>query len=450
MKKINFIKLIILTIIFLGLIAIGIFFLIKLQQTTEPQPVTKIISERPTKFGLYTDDWEILTDTVKNGDFLGTILNKYGITALQIDKIAKQSSDTFRTTFIHVGQPYFVFSHPEDSLNRAKYFVYENSRTRYTRYNFSNPDSIIIEKFIRDIDTVECNASGIITSSLWNALIAQGYCWNLAIALSQTFAWTVDFYALQKGDWFKIVYDDLFVDGVSIEQPMIKTGVFCHAGRELWSIPFQANDTSEVSFYDTVGKNMKSKFLKAPLKYSRISSRYSNARMHPIFHRPTEHLAVDYAAPCGTPIYAACDGTITVRGWDAGGGNYIKIRHNAVYSTIYMHLSSFANYQVGAYVLQGEVIGYVGSTGWSTGCHLHYEIHENGRKIDPLFFKPPAAEPLDSSNLPRFNIEKQKWINKLNNIKVYKDMEEKQKDVFMERFNLSKKTLPIVDKKYDF
>lgn len=401
------------------LLSLGIIvFILLLTQETKKRNFCLIPYTPEEKFGLFLYQWNVHTDTVKQEDLLGTILLEHGISGQQIDKISKQSTDSLKATFIHVGRPYHIFYDTIiNNVPQMKYFVYENNLTKYTRYDFTNPDTIIINKQNKQIDTLELTAYGVIKSSLWQALIDKGYSWNLAIALSQTFAWTVDFYSLQEGDWFKIVFDDLIVDGKSIEMPEIKAGLFFHGNRELWSIPFKVNDSSKISFFDTIGNSMRKTFLKAPLKYTRISSRYSNARMHPIFHRPTEHKATDYAAPCGTPIFAASDGTITSRGWRGGAGNMITIRHNSIYTTVYMHMSQFGKYQVGDYVLQGETIGYVGSTGWSTGCHLHYEIHENGCKIDPLKFDPPAAEPIDSANMPRFNKEKQIWINKIKNIK---------------------------------
>jgi murein DD-endopeptidase MepM/ murein hydrolase activator NlpD len=147
---------------------------------------------------------------------------------------------------------------------------------------------------------------------------------------------------------------------------------------------------------------MRKTFLLAPLEYTHISSRYSHARMHPIWQTVGEHLAVDFSAPSGTPVYAASDGTITTRTFQSGAGNYVVIRHNSVYSTVYMHFSKFGEYNVGDRVNQGDIIGYVGSTGWSTGPHLHYEVHENGKKIDPLTFEPPPAEPVDSAHMGTF------------------------------------------------
>ncbi len=371
------------------------------------------------KYGIPVDDYMVIVDTVKRGETLGGILTRHGITAYQIDKIAKMCTDTFNTTRINVGRPYSFFTEiTEDSLARTKYFVYENGTVVFTKYDFSEKDTIIVSRYRKDIDTVSREAAGTIMSSLWNAVVGQGLSWELAIAMSQTFAWTVDFYALRKNDAFKVIYDEYFVDGNSIGIGEIKAGVFYHHGRELWAIPFEQN--GERGFFDTLGNNTRKTFMKAPLKYTRVSSRYSHARMHPIHNRPRAHLAVDFAAPTGTPVYAASDGVIVTRAYGAGPGYYIKIRHNSVYSTVYMHFSRFGNYHVGDYVNQGDVIGYVGSTGWSTGPHLHYEIHENGQRIDPLKFEPPPADPVDPGNMDRFNTEKREWIDKINNIKLDK------------------------------
>ncbi|MCK9321899.1 MAG: peptidoglycan DD-metalloendopeptidase family protein [Bacteroidales bacterium] len=387
------------------------------QKTSVVENVEVVEVKIPELYGEPIEGWILYTDTVRSGDFLGTIMGRYGISPQQIDKIAKMSSDTFNTTLINPGRPFTVFADTViDSIPQAKIFVYENTAVKFTKYDFRNPDTILIEKFRKPIDTVNLEASGVIETSLWNAMINNGYSWELALAMSQTFAWTVDFYALQPGDWFKVLYSELFVGDKRISIGEVQAGVFYQGGKELWAIPFTQDSTQ--CFFDTIGNSMRKTFLLAPLEYTHISSRYSNARMHPIFHKVTEHLAVDFSAPMGTPVYAASDGTITTRTFGTGAGYYVAIRHNSVYTTVYMHFSRFGEYNVGDRVSQGDVIGYVGSTGWSTGPHLHYEVHENGRKIDPLKFEPPPAEPVDSSNLERFNEEKRYWIDKVNSVKM--------------------------------
>jgi murein DD-endopeptidase MepM/ murein hydrolase activator NlpD len=413
-------------------VVIAILFVILVVTLTKKKEVEvkkkEVVEEKaPDKYGILLEGWTLYTDTVRKGDFLGTIMNKYGISAQQVDKIAKMSSDTFNVTLINLGRPYTVFSDTIiDSIPKAKIFVYENSSVRFTKYDFSNPDTILIEKLEKQIDTVDLQASGVIEFSLWQTMLDNDYSWELALAMSQTFAWTVDFYALQPGDWFKVMYTECYVEDKRIGIGEIKAGIFYQGGKELWAIPFTQDSVQ--SFFDTVGNSMRKTFLLAPLAYTSISSRYSHARMHPIFHRVTEHLAVDFSAPMGTPVYAASDGTIVTRMYGEGAGNYVAIRHNSVYKTVYMHFSRFGQYNVGDRVNQGDVIGYVGSTGWSTGPHLHYEVHENGQKIDPLAFEPPPAEPVDSIHLERFNKEKHKWIDGVNSIKLDKTLKKKKKD----------------------
>ncbi len=385
------------------------------KDSTEALEVLAPVAEPQKKYGIEIEGWNIINDTVQQGDLLGTILAKYGITAQQIDKIGRMDSEDFRVTLITPDKPYAVFSDTIiDGISQAKYFVYENTKITYTKYDFTQTDTIIITQERKSVDTLELEASGKITSSLWNALVEKDYPWELAIALSQTFAWTVDFYALQPENWFKVIYSEYRVDGEYVGIGEIKAGLFYHGGAELWAIPFVQD--SARNFYDTLGVNMRKTFMQAPLKFTRVSSRYSGARFHPVHKRVKSHLAVDFAAPAGTPVYAASDGTIVTRTYGKGAGYYVKIRHNSVYSTVYMHFSKFGKFKVGERVQQGDIIGYVGSTGWSTGPHLHYEVHENGVKINPLTFDPPPADPVDSADMDAFNVEKRIWIERINKI----------------------------------
>ncbi len=403
----------------LVLIALFIVFFYIFKNKKEDSKISEqeIVEVIPEKYGISLIGWNLIEDTVRTGDYLGTILNKYGVSSQQIDKIVKMSSDTFRTTLINVGNPYTIFYDTIiNEVPQAKIFVYETSKLRYTRYIFSQDDTVIIERFTKPVDTLTLSATGIIETSLWQTMIDNGKPWDLALALSQTFAWTVDFYSLQKQDWFKVIYSEYYINDTRVGLGEIKAGVFYHGGKELWAIPFTID--SVTCFYDTLGNSMRKTFLPAPLEFTHISSRYSNARMHPIHHVVREHLAVDFSAPTGTPVYAASDGTVVTRAFQTGAGNYVAIRHNSIYTTVYMHFSKFGQFKVGDRVNQGDIIGYVGSTGWSTGPHLHYEIHENGRKIDPLKFIPPPAEPVDSANMERFNKEKRKWIDDINKISL--------------------------------
>jgi murein DD-endopeptidase MepM/ murein hydrolase activator NlpD len=205
---------------------------------------------------------------------------------------------------------------------------------------------------------------------------------ELAIKLSQIFAWQIDFYHLQKGDHFKVIYDELFVDDKFFAIGTIKAALFSHSGKDFYAIPFTQD--SVYQYFDEEGNSLRKAFLKAPLEFGRISSRYSKSRLHPVLktHRP--HLGVDYAAPIGTPIRTTGDGVVSDIGYDRGSGKFIKIRHNSIYITMYLHLSRYSKgIKKGSKVQQGQVIGYVGSTGLSTGPHLDYRFIVNGNPVDP-------------------------------------------------------------------
>ncbi len=412
LSKTNIVLIVVLSVIVaVGVAVAVIMFCGRAEEDREDVAVQEPVVEM--RFGFPADQWTITDDTVRQGDYLGTILNRYGVPMSQVDKIAR-ISDSVDYTRIAVGRPYCVFSSPEDTARVAKIFVYENSPLMFTVFDFR--DSVDVFRRYHDVDTVFCTASGRISSSLWNVLDSKGYDWDLAVGMSQVWAWTVDFYALQKDDWFKVIFEEYRVGGETVRIGKVLAGVFSHNGKERWAIPFVNDSVAE--FFDTCGQSIRKTFMKAPLKFTRISSRYTNSRMHPIHHVPKAHLAVDFSAPTGTPVYAASDGRITIRQYGNGAGNYVKIRHNSIYETVYMHLSKFGKYNVGDYVHQGDVIGYVGSTGWSTGPHLHYEVHENGKKINPLNFDPPTAEPVDSANMERFDREKRPWIEKIDKIVV--------------------------------
>lgn len=416
MKK-KTLLIILLFLILVSIISTILYFSFKSKEITQVQN-NEEIEIIPELYGLKINEWNIITDTVRKGDCLGNILSKYNVSVKQIDQINKMVNDTFKITLINIGRVFTIFTDTvsNDTIIKAKIFVYENNKYKYTKFDFRNKDTVFVERYYKQVDTIIKSGSGIIKTSLWHTMIDNGYSWQLAIALSKIFAGTVDFYSLQPGNWFKILYEELHIEGAQVGVGNIQAGVFFQGGKELWAVPFCIDSTQ--NFYDTLGNSMKRQFLTAPLEFTHISSRYSNARMHPIFHKVTEHLAVDFSAPMGTPVYAAADGVITIRRYGTGAGNYVAIKHNSTYTTVYMHFSEYGIYNVGDRVKQGDIIGYVGSTGWSTGPHLHYEVHENGKKIDPLTFSPPPAEPVDSINMPRFNKEKQKWIKKINKIKL--------------------------------
>ena len=263
-------------------------------------------------------------------------------------------------------------------------------------------DSLKVTRHQKPIEIIRKLGSGVITSSLWNTINENNLSPMLAINLSEIYAWTVDFFGIEKGDNFRVIYDEAYVEGVSIGEITIQAALFNHHGQPCYAFRFKEDSTW--SYFDAEGLSLRKAFLKAPLKFSRISSRFSHSRLHPVLKIRRPHHGVDYAAPMGTPVYALGDGRITHRGWDPkGGGNYIKIKHNSVYTTVYMHLSGFAKgITKGQTVSQGQLIGYVGKTGLATGPHLDFRVYKNGSPIDPLKIEAPSVDPVREENIPRY------------------------------------------------
>ncbi|UCG28346.1 MAG: peptidoglycan DD-metalloendopeptidase family protein, partial [Bacteroidales bacterium] len=282
----------------------------------------------------------------------------------------------------------------------AQIFIYEHTPTEY--FVIDLRDSVEVSRKEREIEVVQKTASAKITTSLWYAMIDNRINPLLAIELSEIFAWSIDFFGLQEDDEFKAIYEEYYLDTVSIGLGKIYTAYFRHAGEEFYAIPLIQD--GEESYYDENGNSLKKAFLKAPLRFSRISSGFSYSRLHPILKIRRPHYGIDYAAPVGTPVLAIGDGRVIQMGRNGEAGNMVKIRHNSVYTTAYLHLSHYSSgMYTGRYVKQGETIGFVGSTGLSTGPHLDFRFYRNGSPTDPLRVKAPPVQPVKEENLETFN-----------------------------------------------
>jgi len=228
---------------------------------------------------------------------------------------------------------------------------------------------------------------------------------SLVTGLSEIYAWSIDFFGLQKGDTFRVIYEEMFIDGKSLGTGRIFGASFSGYGASVYAIPFEQGGRE--GFFDADGNSLRKAFLKAPLQFSRVTSRFSSSRLHPILRIRRPHYGVDYAAPVGTPVHAVGDGRVTRASHEGGSGKMISIVHNSVYSTSYLHLSRFASgIAPGVYVKQGDIIGYVGSTGLSTGPHLDFRFYKNGSPVDPLRVEAPPVEPVADSNRIRFDRQK--------------------------------------------
>lgn len=281
-----------------------------------------------------------------------------------------------------------------------QYFIYEYSDENYLVYDLT--DSLPrAYKGQKVVSYQERKAKGTIETSLWNAMVDNGLSPNLAMTLSDVYAWSIDFFGLQKGDYFKVVFVEKYIDSIPVGIEDIKYAVFNHMGQDCYAIPFEQDGFRQ--YFDQDGKSTRKVFLKAPLKYSRISSYFSHARKHPVLKIVRPHHGVDYAAPTGTPVHTIGDGVVVKKCYSGGAGNMITIRHAHSYTTSYMHLSKFAKgVNVGSRVRQGQIIGYVGSTGLATGPHLDFRVYKNGTPINPLKMISPPTNPVKESDMPAF------------------------------------------------
>jgi len=370
----------------------------------------EIVYVPKTEYGIIVDSLFVIKEKVKKNEFLSDILLKYGVSYSTIDHLARFTRDTFDVRKIRVGNNYTVIC-DNDSSKKAQYFAYEINPYRYVLYNFK--DSLEVTKGVKEI-TIELDTiSGEITSSLWNSIADAGGDPNMANKLSEIYAWTIDFFGLQKGDSYKVYYEKQFVDGQYIELGKIIAADFYHGGDDNYAFYFEQNNQGD--YFDEKGNSLQRTFLKAPLRYSRISSGFSNSRLHPVLKIRRPHHGVDYAAPSGTPVHTVGDGIVVKKGYQKrGGGNYIKIKHNGTYSTTYMHLKGYAKgMSVGKKVKQGDLIGYVGKTGLATGPHLDFRFYRNGKAINPLKVESPPSKPVDSAYIAEFDSVKILYLDKL-------------------------------------
>lgn len=360
------------------------------------------IENQTDQYGFSTDSFLVVKDKVKRNQNLSSILLPYGVPYSTIDALAKASKEVFDVRKLAAGKPYTIYC-TKDSAGLATCFVYEQNAVEYVVFEMQ--DSINIYKGKKDIEKKTRYVSGEVNSSLYVDLQKADADPMLAIELSEIYAWTIDFYRIQKGDRFDILYVENYVDGKSIGIDRILASTFTHFGKPIAAYYFESE--SEKGYFDAEGNNLKKAFLQAPVKYSRISSGYSMRRFHPVQKRYKAHLGTDYAAPTGTPIMAVGDGVITQAQYKRNNGNYVKIRHNSVYETQYLHMSKIASgIRPGVRVSQGDVIGYVGSTGLATGPHVCFRFWKNGKQVDHRREELPPSEPISDESFPLFSKEK--------------------------------------------
>ncbi|MBR4826796.1 MAG: peptidoglycan DD-metalloendopeptidase family protein [Bacteroidales bacterium] len=360
----------------------------------EPEPQKDTI----LPLGFLTDAYQVDSSVVKDGETFSGLMGRLGLGARDAYTLVQRSDSIFDVRRLRAGNSLEAYYTPDTTGRRLEYVVYHNSRVRSTI--FKCRDSLSAWVFDKPVEKVHKVADITITSSLWNDMIAAGASPLLIVELADIYAWTVNFFGLQDGDRFRVIYNQTESEGQVISIDDIEFAIYDSGSFSACAIRFDQGDGGN-KYWNEKGESLRKAFLKAPLRYNRISSRFTYHRKHPITGKVRPHTAVDYAAPSGTPVHSIGDGTVTLCGWDgSGGGNRIRIRHMNGYETCYMHLSKFASgIKAGSRVAQGQVIGYVGSTGHSTGPHLDFRVWKDGTPVDPLKMISPPSEPLRKENI---------------------------------------------------
>lgn len=371
-----------------------------ISHTSKHETIPKDSIHKPTfEYGIRTDTFTVYKGNIQLNEIITNLLLKFSLPQDKIMEMVNKSKTVYDIERNLIAGKNYTILCEKDSLNQPRCFIYEPNSTEYVVFDFR--DSIQVYRKKRPIKTEIKTASGTITSSLYKTLEDQNINPVLAVELSNIFAWTIDFYRIQKNDSFKVIYEEKFVDEKPVGLGKIIAAHFSHAGKEFQGHYFEQNGVAD--YFDEKAFSVRKAFLKSPLKFGRLTSGYTMKRFHPVQKINKAHLGTDYAAPKGTPILATGNGVVTESGHGVFNGNYVKIRHNSTYTTQYLHMSKRA-VKAGHKVTQGEVIGYVGSTGLATGPHVCYRFWKNGKQVNHLREDFPTAEPIQKQFKDSFEI----------------------------------------------
>jgi murein DD-endopeptidase MepM/ murein hydrolase activator NlpD len=379
-------------------------YLLACDEETAPVEISQeqeeIVVEPDLRYGFDFNQYTAKQLKIKRGDTFGAILERNGIDYPQVYEILQSIKGNVSIRKLQIGKPYTLL-YDKDSISPPKAFIYHPDALGYSVIQLR--DSIYGKQVSKPIRTVELEATGVIESSLYETMQNSGYNNMLTYFMADVYAWTIDFTRLDKGDRFKVIYTEKFVDdSISVGIEKIKAAYFEHRGKGLYAYEFETDSIKGIiDYFDDKAKNLRRAFLKAPVKFSRISSRYNLKRRIAYYGRVKPHRGTDYAAAVGTPIMATANGRVTKASYTRGNGNYIKIKHNNTYSTQYLHMKR-RKVKVGQYVKQGDVIGWVGMTGNTSGPHVCYRFWKNGRQVDPFKQKLPEAKPISSELKKRY------------------------------------------------
>lgn len=388
------------------LASVGAYIYIHIHQHPIPKEMAVVkepnveVHEPTIFYGTVVDSLKIIRNSIKRNQNLSDILSPYNVTKDDIYNLSLSAKGVFDLRKLRVNKQYDLI-YKQDSIPTAKAMVYYHNDIDYVIFHLD--DSVFVEKGAKEIITKEQTTTGIIQNSLAVTINKMGLSPMLTNEIADVFAWQIDFFRLYPGDKFKVIYDEQLVEGKSIGISAIKAAIFEHNGYS--SYAFYYDQGTSVDFFDEEGKSLRKAFLKYPVQFSRISSRYSGNRYHPVQKRYKAHRGTDFAAPRGTPIRSVGEGTIVAAQYGKYNGNYVKIRHNSIYTTQYLHMSKIASgMKPGVHVKQGQTIGYVGATGLANGNHVCYRFWKGGYQVDALKVKLPSSEPIKKELLDDFSI----------------------------------------------
>ena len=363
-------------------------------------------------FGINADNYNVERKTVERGDSWSKILGEYGIGTQKVLRLDQLTKNICPLRTIRAGSHYTTFTRQDSTAVQLDYLVYEKNLVDYVVFAFVG-DSVAVREGQREVEIRRKKSSATISTSLWGAIMEAELPYSLASEMEDIYQWTVDFFGIQQGDCFTVIYDEKFIDTLSVGVGRIWGAKFTHRGKDIYAIPFEQG--GKLQYWEEDGGSLRKQLLKAPLKFTRISSKFSHARFHPVLKKYRPHHGVDYAAPVGTPVRAVADGTVTKKSYDKAAGNMLKIKHPGNLSSGYLHLRGFAKgIKVGARVSQGQIIGYVGSTGRSTGPHLDFRLWKGSTPINPLKVPQKPSEPISKDNRERFEWVRTRVMAELN------------------------------------
>ena len=369
-------------------------FIISCNKAKEEEVIVPKAKPKLVEFGFNMHDFNMVNDTIKSGDTFGSLLEKQNLDGKEVYDIVAKVKDTFDVRSIRKGKPYTILR-SKDKTNKIQVFIYQPDKLNFYVVDFR--DSIVAHKKTKPLTFKTRTIAGALNGSLSETLQNLKVDPVLASRIAKIYAWSIDFFKLKKGDKFALKFTEKYIndtiyDGVD----SLKASFFEYKGKKVYAFPFAPDaNTKKQQYFDEEGKTLKNFFLKAPLKFVNITSRFAKNRFHPVQLIWKAHKGTDYAAPTGTPIMTTATGVVEQAGFTTGNGNFVKVKHDRTYSTQYLHMSKIL-VRRGQRVTQGQIIGKVGSTGLATGPHVCYRFWKNGVQVDALRLKLPTSTPMDS------------------------------------------------------